>query len=230
MTDPATFDAHADALAGGNHVRVVNFHATPVASAPSLRRELAALAERYAPVGVADLDAFFATGRWPTGRPGVLPVFYEGYREGLEVVAPLLDEVGLTGWFFVCTGWVDTPAADQEAYSYAHHLGATPADAGRDRLAMTWEEIRALAQRHVVTPHTASHAPALAVRSPADVEREVAGPKRRMDEVTGQSAPAFAWLHGSPLGHARLADAAVADAGYRYLFSNTMVQQVPSTT
>ena len=226
MTDPAAFDAHAAALAGGNHLRVVNHHATPAASAPALRRELAGFAERYDAVGVADLDAFYATGRWPLRRPGLLPVFYEGYREGVEVVAPLLEEVGLTGWFFVCTGWVDTPPADQEAYSYAHHLGATPADAGRDRLAMTWDEIAALAQRHVVTPHTASHAPALAVRSPADVEREVAGPKRRMDEVTGQSAPAFAWLHGTPTGYAPVADAALVDAGYRYLFSNTMVQRL----
>lgn len=226
MTGPVDFDAHAAAFDAGNVLRVVNYHATPTASAPTLRQQLAGFADRYDAVGVAELDAFFATGRWPTSRPGLLPVFYEGYREGVDLVAPLLDEVGLTGWFFVCTGWVDTPPADQEAYSHAHHLGATAADAGRDRIALTWTEIAALSVRHVVTPHTASHEQALGIRSTADAEREVAEPKRRMDAVTGQSAPAFAWLHGTPLGFAPAADSAVADAGYRYLFSNTMVQRV----
>jgi len=220
------FGDHMAALAAGNHLRVVNYHATPASSAASLRRELAGLAARYDPVGLAELDAFFATGRWPTTRPGLLPVFYEGYRDGFDVVAPLLDEVGLTGWFFVCTGWVDTPPAQQEAYAYAHHLGLTAADVGRDRLAMSWDEIAALARRHVVTPHTASHDHALGMRSAADIEREVTGPKRRMDAVTGQSAPAFAWLHGTPLGLVPAADAALTGAGYRYLFSNTMVQRL----
>lgn len=223
---PTGFADHAAALAAGNHLRVVNFHATPASSAVSLRRELASLARRYDPVGLADLDAFYATGRWPTGRPGILPVFYEGYRDGFDVVAPLLDGVGLTGWFMVCTGWVDTPPEHQEAYAHAHHLGLTAADAGRDRLALSWEEITALSVRHVVTPHTASHAQAVDIRTAADVQREIVEPKQRIDAATGLSAPATAWLHGTHHGLVPVVDAAVVAAGYRYVFSNTMVQQI----
>ncbi len=223
---PVGFEEHAAALGAGNHLRVVNFHATPRASAPSLRRELASFARTHDPVGAADLDAYFTTGRWPMARPGLLPVFYEGYRDGFDVVAPVLDEVGLTGWFMVCTGWVDTPPQHQEAYAHAHHLGLTAADAGRDRLALSWEEITALSRRHVVTPHTASHAQAVDIRTAADVEREINQPKKRIDAATGLSAPATAWLHGTHHGLVPFADSAVVAAGYRYVFSNTMVQRV----
>ena len=223
---PTTFAGHADALAAGNHLRVVNFHATPEASANRLRRELASFARTHDPVGVADLDAFFETGRWPMARPGLLPVFYEGYRDGFDVVAPVLDEVGLTGWFMICTGWVDTPPEHQEAYAHAHHLGLTAAHAGRDRLALSWAEITELSRRHVVTPHTASHSPAVDIRTDADARREVHEPKQRMDAATGGSAPATAWLNGTHHGLVPFADAAVRAAGYRYVFSNTMVQRV----
>ena len=222
------FGEHADALAAGNAVRVVNFHLTPATSRDALRAELAGYVSRYAPVDLAAFDAYWETGAWPGGRPGLLPVFYEGYRDGLDVVAPLLDEVGLTGWFMVCTGWVDTPPAQQEAYAHAHHIALTGADAGRDRLALSWDEIRELSRRHVVTPHTASHAQAVDMLGEADLDREVYEPKRRMDAVTGGSAPAIAWLHGTPHGLVPRADAAVVHAGYRYVFSNTMVQRLPA--
>ena len=59
-----------------------------------------------------------------------------------------------------------------------------------------------------------------------DLEREVLAPKRRMDAATGQSAPAFVWLHGTPFGASPRHDAAVREAGYRYQFANTAVQRI----
>lgn len=226
MSAPIGFADHLAALATGNLLRVVNFHLTPAAAGDALRAELADYARRYDPVTEDDLDTFYATGRWNGTRPRLLPAFYEGYRDGHDLVAPLLEEVGLTGWFFVCTGWVDTPPARQEAYAHAHHLALAASDAGRDRLALTWDEIGDLAQRHVVTPHTASHAQAVDLVTDDDLEREITAPKRRMDAATGRSAPATAYLHGTRHGLVPRADAAVAAAGYRYVFSNTMIQRL----
>ncbi len=45
--------------------------------------------------------------------PVFYPVFYEGYRNSIEVAAEVCDELGLTG-VFVCTGFVDCPVAEQE--------------------------------------------------------------------------------------------------------------------
>lgn len=223
-----TLSAHRDTIAAGRFVRVVNYHATPRSGRDALRDELACYAKRFVNVTFAELDAFFETGRWSSGQPGFIPVFYEGYRTCIDVAASACDELGLSALFPVCTGFVDCPPAEQELYARSHHIGLVPEDLAQpgERLALSWDEIAELSQRHTVTPHTASHAGIADVATDADFEREVFEPKRTMDAVTGQSAPAFAWLHGTQWGMSDRHDGALRDAGYRYLISNTMIHRI----
>lgn len=222
------YSAHREAFNQGQFIRVVNYHNTPRTGTEKLRAELAALSGRFATVSEADLDRLFATGEWDHSKPGFLPVFYEGYRNSAEVAATVCDELGLTAWFFVCTAFVDTPVIEQEAFARSHFIGLVPEEFGRDRLALTWDEIDQLSQRHVVSAHTASHAGIADVVTEEDFEREVHAPKRKLDAVIGRSSPAFAWLHGSPFGTSARHDDAVRAAGYRYQFSNTMIHRVGS--
>jgi peptidoglycan/xylan/chitin deacetylase (PgdA/CDA1 family) len=223
---PLGFAAHRDALSQGRFVRVLNFHNTAETSRDSVRADLLGLRETFAGVTLDELDGFFATGTWSDDRPAVIPVFYEGYRNNAEVAGPVCDELGLTAWFFICTGFVDCPPAEQEQFARSHNIDLLPAEFGRDRVAMTWDQVADLSRRHVVTPHTASHDGIADIVTDEDLEREIVQPKRRMDAVTGQSAPAMAYLWGSPFGGSPRHDDAVRAAGYRYLFSNTMIQQV----
>ena len=93
-------------------------------------------------------------------------------------------------------------------------------------MALSWDEIGDLAQRHTVYPHTSSHAGIADVVTDDDVEREILRPKRLMDSHTGQSSASFAWLHGTFYGGSPRHDEALRAAGYRYLVSNTMVQEI----
>lgn len=108
----------------------------------------------------------------------------------------------------------------------SHHIGLVPEELALDRLAMSWDDVGALAQRHVVTPHTASHVGINDTSTDEDLEREVFEPKREMDEATGQNAPAFVWLHGTAYGLSDRHDRAVRAAGYRYQISNTMLHRI----
>lgn len=217
---------HVDLLAGGRFLRVVNYHNTPASNAPAVHRELERLRDRFDPVTLDDLDGFFATGRWPTSRPGLLPVFYEGYRNSAQVAAPACEDTGFVGWFPVCTGFVDCPVAEQEIFARSHLIDLVPEEVTGVRLALSRDEIGLLAQRHVVFPHTASHSGIADVTADEDFEREVFEPKRVLDHITGQDSAAFVWLHGSPWGGHPRHDRAVLDAGYRYQFSNTMLQRL----
>ncbi len=217
---------YAGALTQGRYVRVLNFHNTPADSRHLLRLELSRLTRRFAVVGPDELDAFYATGQWADDRPAFLPVFYEGYRNNYEVAAPVCDELGIRAWFFICTGFVDCPPAEQEQFARSHSIDLLAVEHGQDRLAMTWDEVVDLSRRHVVTPHTASHEGVAEIITDADLEREILEPKRRMDAITGQDAPAMAYLWGSPYGGSEQHDAAIRAAGYRYFFSNTMVQRI----
>ncbi|MFK0173806.1 polysaccharide deacetylase family protein [Streptomyces sp. NPDC090306] len=221
-----SFSGQEQGLRSGRFVRVVNYHNTPHADVAKIRGELALLAEHFDPVGLDDLDLFRTTGVWHKDRPGIIPVFYEGYRNNAEVAAPLADEVGLTAWFFVCTAFLDVPVAEQYDYAGAHNIDLVEEDRRGDRLAMTWDDVASLSRHHVVTPHTANHAEAASLHTRADLEREIFEPKRRMDEVTGQDAASTAFLWGTPYGANPTVDAALRDAGYRYQFGNTMIQHL----
>lgn len=218
------------ALAQGRFLRVVNYHNTPAADGEQLEAELARYGERYAPVSLADLDRFRTTGRWHKDRPGIIPVFYEGYRNNAEVAAPLAEKAGLIAWFPIITDFLDVPVAEQYGYAEAHDIGLVPEDVRGERLAMTWEQVGELGERHVVTPHTANHRATEEIVTPEDFEREIFAPKRRMDEVTGQSAALFAFLHGTARAHSPQHAQALEDAGYRYLISNTMIQHLNGST
>ncbi len=223
-----TVASHKQAFRQGQLIRVVNYHSTPAGGAAALERELADYAQAFCPVTLEDLDALFETGEWHKDRPGVLPVFYEGYRNSATVAAPLCERVGLTACFPVATQFLSTPTEHQEAFARAHWIYLVEEDLRGERIAMTWEELRDLSERHIVFPHTASHEGFDTVLDAADLKREVSDPKAEMDSVTGQDAAAFAWLHGSPYGRSPMHDRALVDAGYRFLFSNTMIQRLPT--
>jgi hypothetical protein len=224
----ASFASHRRAIAAGRFIRVLNYHNTPESAAQELRTELAGFAKRFGPVTLDDLDHFFATGDWRSHQPGLIPVFYEGYRNSAEVAAPICDELGLTGWFPICTAFVDCPVGQQEVFARSHYIGLVQEhlDHPGERIAISWDEIADLSTRHVVTPHTAAHLGINDTVTDEDLEREVFEPKRKMDAVTGQSAPAFAWLHGTRWGMSERHDRAVQAAGYRYLISNTMIHRI----
>ncbi|MFE6886857.1 polysaccharide deacetylase family protein [Streptomyces sp. NPDC057694] len=216
-------------LRDGHFLRVVNYHNTPASWKDELVAELRGYAKDFETVDVADLERFAETGLWHKERPGLLPVFYEGYRDNYDVAAAACEEAGVIGWFFVCTAFVDTPVDAQYDYALAHRIKLVPENPRGERLAMSWDEIADLHRRgHVVTPHTASHALARKVLAPEDIEREVVEPKRLMDQATGGSALCTAWLEGTSWTGETAADRALVEAGYRFVFSNTMVQRLPS--
>lgn len=225
-SDALTFSAHRDAIAVGRHVRMVNYHNTVHSGRVALTAALTAYAEAFVPLGLVDLDAFFDDGSWPDERPGFIPVFYEGFRNGYDVAAQVCEELGITGWFAVCTGFVDCPPAEQEVFARSHWLELAAEEMDGRRLAMTWEEVADLSTRHVVFPHTAAHVGIAEAVTDEDLRREVLAPKQQLDAVTGQDSPAFAWLSGTPFGGSARHDEALLGAGYRYLVSNTMIQRI----
>ncbi len=222
------------AFAEGRYVRAVNFHATPARLAGLFEEQLDQLAERFAPVSYGDLADFVITGEWPHERPGVMLNFFDGFRSNHEVAAPILDRLGLTGWFFLVSGWVSSPPEEQSAFASAHLLDLSHDE--RDlpddgRLALSPGEVRDLARRgHVVASHTQAHTTASPEfdpdLSPGALAREVLGSKRDLERFAGGPVRVLAWREGTPLGADGRADGALRDAGYEILLANHAVQRI----
>jgi hypothetical protein len=218
--DVLDLDWQAEAFAVGSYVRVVNWHNTPRSQRHLLRAELAWYAERYTPVTPSDLDRFTDTGEWGLSRPGFVPAFYDSYRSHAEVAAPVLDELGLTGWFFTLTGPLDLPADEQRPYAATHDVDLIPEESDPP-LWLGWDDLERIARRHVLVAHTAHHATVESVRTAEDVAREITEPVRLLTDLTGSTPPAFAFLFGAVPEPGTPAGEALRAEGIRWAVTNT---------
>lgn len=217
------FDGDAGPL-----LRAVNFHATLPARAATLDAQLAGLAARFRSLDEPGLDALLRGDPPPPGPPPVLLAFYEGFREHHDVVLPLLARHGLTGWFVIPTGWIDAPAEDQHALAEPYGLMLPPSVRPGERLAMTWDELRAVAAAgHVIGSHTATHRAVDDLRTDAEADRELAGSRARLEQELDHEVTTVAFMWGAPYGADPRADAAVRRAGYERVISNTKLQRLP---
>jgi peptidoglycan/xylan/chitin deacetylase (PgdA/CDA1 family) len=219
------------ALSEGRYVRVVNFHATPREFSGGLEEQLSRLARSFAPVSYEDLRGLLVRGAWPHDRPGVVLNFFDGFRDNHQVAAPILDRLGLTGWFFLISGWISSHPQDQRAFADAHFIDLPYGDHGLpvdSRLALSPEEVRDLADRgHVIASHTRTHSAAPPDLAPNDLAAQAAGSRQELEEISGTDVRTIAWCEGVALGQNGLADVALRDAGYEILFANHAVQRVP---
>jgi len=213
--------------AAGRTMRVVNFHATPRYRQDEFRRQMEAYAKLFAPITPANFDVAFE-GRMPGDRPGLMPVLFEGYRDNLDVMLPILEEFGFCGWLFVPSAFLGIPDAAQRDYAAGHvlHLARRDEYPGQ-RIALSWNEARGIVARgHAFACHTANHIE-LRPDTPDEVlEREIVAAKRQMEAQLGTAVDIFCWLRGAETGINRRADALLRQAGYRYLFSNFKIQRL----
>ena len=224
-----TFAAESDMIAGllaaKPLIRALNFHNTPAGKLDVFDRQLGQCARHFAPVDEGDLERYLSTGRWHKDRPGVLLAFYEGYRNGYDVIRPLLDKHGLTGWFFVITGFVDAPVSEQLAYAEAHGIGMETREYEDGRYALSWDEIRELDGRHVIASHARSHR-TIAEMNRDDMHAEVLGSQDRFRAELGHPARTFVSWGGPAYGEHAPTDRLVDEAGYRFQVSNFRIQRL----
>lgn len=214
-------------MARSRTIRLVNFHATPRYREAEYRRQIEALSQAFEPITPANF-ADAVEGRWSHERPGLMPALFEGYRDNLDVMLPILEEFGFTGWLFVPCGFLNVPADEQRGYAARHklHLPASDEYPG-ERYALSWDEARDIVRRgHAFACHTRSHHAVAAETSREVLDDEITVAKAEMEAELGTPVDIFCWLEGAELGVNPEADAILRQAGFRYLFSNFKVQKL----
>jgi peptidoglycan/xylan/chitin deacetylase (PgdA/CDA1 family) len=171
-------------------VRVLYFHATRPAFAAQFRRQLTWLHQHFDIIDFAGLKQRFESAERPqTDRPAVLLTFDDGFVSNHDVAAPLLEEFGMRGVFFVAPTF--TLAGDESSRAFfATQLHGKPE---RYERAMTPDEIGALAERgHTIGNHTFSHA-RLSATPEADYHHEIVDAAALIESWTGRPVETFAW-------------------------------------
>lgn len=222
-----TLGAIVGGLAAGRVLRVVNFHATPSYRAAEYRAQIAAYAKLFAPITWENFDSAF-DGTWSDPRPGLMPVLFEGFRDNLDVIVPILEEFGFKGWFFIPSAFPAVTPAVQRSYAKAHVLKLARKDEyPGERVAMTWEEAREMAARgHGFACHSRSHFDLKPDTPDHVLWDEIHTAANEMRAGIGWPVEIFCWLRGAEAGVNPRADAMLREAGFRYLFSNFKVQRL----
>lgn len=229
MTDSPKFQSSARAferlLVTGPVIRAVNFHSTPRSRESEYAKQIELLGRSFSSVNEDDLDLYLSTGQWHKPKPGVIVAIYEGYRNGYEVLLPMLERHGLIGWFFVITGFIAASTSGQLAFAAEHDIGMSTREYVDGRYAMTWEELRGIDRRHVVACHTRSHIP-LAPLVAAARESEVLGAQTDLAEHLGHPVRSFASYGGPAYGEYPPTDRLIDHAKFQFVFSNLKIQRL----
>jgi peptidoglycan/xylan/chitin deacetylase (PgdA/CDA1 family) len=216
-----------DAFVAGRALRVVNYHSTPQRLAHVVEEEARDYAARYDVLDPAGLARLLATGEWTGERPPLVVALFDGFRNNATVALPALERAGVTAWLHLPTDFLEAAPEDQPGVAVRDAIRVAPEEvAAGERLAMTWDEVAAAAERHAVGAHTATHTTAAAVRDPAAVEREVVRPLRQVAAVTGRPADAFAFLGGTPWDAASDAGRAARDEGAAWWVSGLAYERL----
>jgi peptidoglycan/xylan/chitin deacetylase (PgdA/CDA1 family) len=201
----------------GGRLRALGYHGTPLSARDSFVRQLDYLARAYEPLDGAGLDLFFSdeeAANPPARRPALVISFDDGLLSNYEVAAPLLEERGMRGFFFVTTGLPD--AGGSAAFCAAHEIKLP---AGEER-GMVWDEIHDLGARgHVIGCHTASHFRMRDPVEPGRIDLEIPAAKRRLEAELGAPVRHFAWVGGEPDTYAPDALRALRDCRFEYVFT-----------
>jgi peptidoglycan/xylan/chitin deacetylase (PgdA/CDA1 family) len=210
-------------------IRAVNFHSTSRAKAGQYDQELAQYSRFFSSVNQDELDQYLVTGQWNKPKPGLIVSVYEGYRNGYDVLLPLLERHGFIGWFFVITGFIDAPVKDQLQFALGHDIDMLTREYPDGRYALTWDQLRELDKKHVIASHSRSHTQ-LSLLPSATREEEIIGAQQEFKKQLGHPVRAFASLTGPAYGENKLTDRLVAAAGYDFVFSNFRIQRIRAKT
>lgn len=187
------------------YVRIVNYHATPAHLADNFRRQLAFYRDYFDNADPARLDGVL--GGSARGA-AILLSFDDGERSNYDVAAPLLEEFGFTGWFFVSSGRVRGGMP-----------GGLTADGEADDRYMSHAEMRDLIARgHVVGCHTHSH---VRLRDTLGSERfddEIRQSRARLQAALGDPIVDFCWVGGEEWSYSAPAARMIGDAGFTRAF------------
>ena len=227
MTD--TFDARLAATqkAFGSHptIRAVNFHSTPPEKAAQYDKQLGEFSRRFSSVNEAELEEYLTTGKWHKPKPGLIVSVFEGYRNSFEVLNPLIEKHGFIAWYWMITGFLNAPVAEQLNYADHHDIDMLTHDYQDGRYALTWEELRQLDKKHVIACHTRSHM-LLADMDAATRREEVIGSQEEFKKNLGHPVRSFVSLTGPAYGEDAVTDRLIDEAGFEFVFSNFRIQRI----
>ncbi|MDG1890112.1 MAG: polysaccharide deacetylase family protein [Verrucomicrobiota bacterium] len=184
-------------------LRIINYHWTPMEERSSLEQHFETITQHYCSLDQNGLRAFLQ-GKHRDPRNPIIISFDDGFRNNLEVASPLLEEYGLTGWFFVI---------GKAGYSDGHIVEGNL----NTRYCMSWDELNLLRSKgHVIGCHTMNHVD-LGSIDHSVLHHELVASRQLIESEIGQSVLSFAYPYGTVNSFSK-ASMEMINATYEFAF------------
>jgi peptidoglycan/xylan/chitin deacetylase (PgdA/CDA1 family) len=195
-------------------IRVINYHVIPAEHAANFAEHLKFYSSRFINVDEEMLRDFLNGKKWPHDKPGLIISFDDGTRDHVDIAAPLLEQFGFTGWFFVPSGWVTDRSGEKAEF------------VPQDVEPLTHQQLRYLDEHHVVGCHTETHCRLTADLSEEKLRFETVDAKKHLEELVGHKVTSFCWVGGEEYTYNAKAAEFISYERYGYAF---MTNSAPVT-
>jgi len=188
---PAASIIHRLRYASVNHVRIVYYHFVFRDERRQFAEHLRFYRDHYQVIGYSEAVERIRSGRVDDRYLAIS--FDDGFKNNVEVAAPILEQMGVRAIFFVVAQFIDFGRGQDDelaAFSRSRFTGHRPLrNMDRDDLR------RLVAAGHEIGSHTLSHAQLSAVKA-AEAEREISTSKGVIEEMTSAPVKHFSFPYG----------------------------------
>ena len=212
--------------------RTVNLHNTPEYNRDFFERMVREYSEKYCPVTLEDVERYAETGVWDKPKPGIVFALFEGYRNNYDVFYPILEKYHMTGWFFLIADFFDTPETQQRDFAEHHDIDPCLRNdhhygyPGEDRIALSFDEIREIAKKHVIVCHTARHLTMEDSDSEEWLRYEIIDAKKKLERELGKEVKVYCSLWGRGYEYSEKIARLLLEAGYEYIWSAKAIERI----
>ena len=192
----------------GTHIRSIGYHSVQPDEAEKFERPIRWYSERFMNIGRSELEDLLEGRARDWKRPGILLSFDDGTRTHFDTVAPILEKYGFTGWFFVPSGLLNLGSEDPD--------DEFSKDGTRERN-LTIEQLKSLADRHIVGAHGVTHIRLAKDVSAELLEYEICSARSQLESTLDRTVDSFCWIGGEEWAFCETASELVRE-NYRFAF------------
>lgn len=209
------------ALKHGGYQRTLHYHNTPEKFRELYERQLSYISSRYHTVTPEMAQKRLLTGEGD-GRKELVIGLFDGYRNQYEVLYPILERLGLTGWFLLVTDFLDTSGQEQGQKLDFYSMQYLPGEYADKRYAMSWEEAREIGGHHTLVNHSATHFRLEKDTDAMTLKYEIEKSHKRIVEMTGVCPKCFSWLYGAMMKDNLCAARMLKELDYHFLIGSEL--------
>lgn len=184
---------------GTNGLRILNFHAIPAADVSRFRAIVDWSLEHFEVADPGDVDAVHDGTPTTWARDKIAFTFDDGYEDHFESARWLSDR-GIRATFFVVPSFIDRTIPEYLEFHRARGVDAFDfAVDPRSRRGLSRKQIEGIvAMGHRIGAHNYAHRSLADLRSPSDIQYEIANAMQAVEDITHVPCEDFAFAFGHP--------------------------------